>query len=60
MAIAVIRLGDYTSHGSMVIEATARMTIDGIPVALWDDHCSCPLEGHDNCVIRRHRARRSA
>lgn len=51
MARAVIRLGDYTSHGGRVIEATARMTIDGIPVALWGDHCSCPIDGHDNCVI---------
>ena len=51
MARAVIRLGDDTSHGGRVIEATARMTIDGIPVALWGDHCSCPHEGHDNCVI---------
>jgi uncharacterized Zn-binding protein involved in type VI secretion len=51
MSRAVIRLGDYTSHGGRVIEATARMTIDGIPVALWGDHCSCPIPGHDNCVI---------
>ena len=35
MAREVIRLGDNTSHGGRVIEATARMTIDGIPVALW-------------------------
>ena len=51
MSRAVIRLGDFTSHGGRVIEATARMTIDGIPVALWGDHCSCPILGHDNCVI---------
>jgi uncharacterized Zn-binding protein involved in type VI secretion len=51
MAREVIRLGDNTSHGGKVIEATARMTIDGIPVALWGDHCSCPRDGHDNCVI---------
>lgn len=51
MSRAVIRLGDDTSHGGKVITASARMTIDGIPVALWGDHCSCPREGHDNCVI---------
>ncbi len=51
MSRAVIRLGDDTSHGGRVIEATARMTIDGIPVALWGDHCSCPIDGHESCVI---------
>jgi len=51
VARAVIRLGDETSHGGRVISASARMTIDGIPVALWGDHCSCPRDDHDNCVI---------
>ncbi len=51
MARAVIRLGDDTSHGGQVITASARMTIDGIPVALWGDRCSCPIDGHDTCVI---------
>ena len=48
---AVIRYGDFTSHGGRVIEAAARMTSDGISVAFWDDHCSCPCDGHDNYVI---------
>jgi uncharacterized Zn-binding protein involved in type VI secretion len=51
MSRAVIRLGDETSHGGKVISASARMTIDGVPVALWGDHCACPHDGHDNCVI---------
>lgn len=34
-----------------MITASARMTIDGIPVALWGDRCSCPIDGHDTCVI---------
>ena len=51
MSRAVIRLGDQTSHGGKVVSASARMTIDGIPVALWGDHCSCPINGHNNCVI---------
>jgi len=51
MSRAVIRLGDEASHGGRVINASARMTIDGILVALWGDHCSCPHDGHDNCVI---------
>ncbi len=51
MSRAVIRLGDDTSYRGRVITASARLTIDGIPVALWGDRCSCPHEGHDNCVI---------
>lgn len=51
MVRAVIRLGDHTSHGGQVVSASARMVIDGIPVALWGDHCSCPIDGHDSCVI---------
>ena len=38
-----IRLGDSTSHGGTVISATARMTIDGIPVARLGDQCTCPI-----------------
>ncbi len=46
-----IRLGDSTSHGGTVISATARMTIDGIPVARLGDQCTCPIPYHYNCVI---------
>ena len=38
MSSSVIRLGDETSHGDRVISASARMMIDGIPVARWDGH----------------------
>ena len=51
MARPVIRLGDPTSHGGRVISASARMTIDGIPVALVGDRCTCPIPYHYNCVI---------
>lgn len=44
----VIRLGDYTSCGGRVITASARMTVDGIPIALWGDECTCPLAVPDN------------
>lgn len=51
MGKGFIRLGDPTSHGGKVVSATARMTVDGIPVALWGDTCTCPITGHTNCVI---------
>lgn len=51
MGSAVIRLGDSTSHGGRVVEATARFTVDGIPVARVGDACICPIAGHRNCKI---------
>lgn len=48
----VIRLGDPTSHGGMVVSVSANhFTVDGKPVARVGDPCSCPIKGHDNCKI---------
>lgn len=48
----VIRLGDPTSHGGKVIASSAQFyKVDGIPVALKGDACSCPKKGHGNCTI---------
>lgn len=48
----VIRLGDPTDHGGKVIATGApHFTVDGIPVALKGDACSCPKRGHDPCTI---------
>jgi uncharacterized Zn-binding protein involved in type VI secretion len=48
----VIRLGDPTSHGGKVISASAsHITVEGVPVALVGDACSCPIKGHDGCKI---------
>jgi uncharacterized Zn-binding protein involved in type VI secretion len=43
---AIIRLGDSTSHGGKVISASSRMMVDGKPVALLGDACTCPIKGH--------------
>ncbi|OSI11923.1 hypothetical protein BWD07_08035 [Neisseria canis] len=42
----IIRLGDETTHGGNVIEASSQMIIDGKPAALVGDLVSCPLPGH--------------
>jgi len=43
MSRAVIRLGDPTNHGGKVLGSGApRFTVDGVPVALKGDPCSCP------------------
>lgn len=47
----IIRLGDPTSHGGKVVSATSHVTVGGIPVARVGDRCTCPVKGHNNCVI---------
>jgi uncharacterized Zn-binding protein involved in type VI secretion len=48
----VIRLGDATSHGGKVESVgVTHFTVDGIPVARVGDPCSCPLKGHEHCMI---------
>ena len=52
MSKAVIRLGDPTDHGGVVVSVSATQhTVDGIPVARVGDRCSCARRGHNNCVI---------
>lgn len=47
----VIRLGDSTSHGGVVVSATSALDVMGRPVARLGDQCTCPQRGHSNCVI---------
>ncbi|MDB5773459.1 MAG: hypothetical protein JWM42_3833 [Burkholderia sp.] len=47
----VIRMGDPTSHGGMVVTATGRATVNGIQVARQGDACTCPIKGHSGCMI---------
>ena len=48
----VIRLGDPTDHGGKVLASGAPFyKINGIPIALKGDLCSCPKRGHNNCTI---------
>lgn len=52
MSKNVIRLGDPTDHGGKVVAcAASHFTVEGIPVALLGDTCTCPHKGHDNCTI---------
>lgn len=48
----IIRLGDPTDHGGVVVSASAgQYLVDGKPVARVGDKCSCPKKGHDGCTI---------
>jgi len=46
MTRALIRLGDLTSHGGSVIEASVKFTSDGIGIARMGDKATCPIKGH--------------
>jgi uncharacterized Zn-binding protein involved in type VI secretion len=55
----VIRLGDSTDHGGMVVSATHEVTDMGKPIACVGDQVQCPkcegvfpiVEGDPDCII---------
>jgi len=51
MARAWVRLGDKTSHGGTVIQASAYTYSGGIQVARVGDLVKCPKKGHGTCPI---------
>lgn len=51
MAGPVIRLGDKTSHGGTVVEASAMSDSGGIGIARMGDKTSCPIPGHGTSPI---------
>jgi len=42
----VVRLGDISDHGGVVISSAATTYVDGILVARAGDLHSCPIPGH--------------
>lgn len=42
----LILLGDKTSHGGTVIEASSESSIGGIRIARLGDSHACPIPGH--------------
>ena len=46
MALAVVRLGDKTTHGGVVTSASPIHTVRGIGIARVGDMVACPLPGH--------------
>jgi uncharacterized Zn-binding protein involved in type VI secretion len=47
MAGPLIRLGDKTSHGGAVIEASPFSDSGGINIARMGDQASCPIHGNN-------------
>lgn len=46
MALAIVRLGDKTTHGGAVISASPIHTVRGIGIARMGDMVACPMAGH--------------
>ena len=46
MTKPIIRLGDRTSHGGVVVSAAPASTVEGIAPARVGDMTSCPIKGH--------------
>ncbi|CAB3777882.1 hypothetical protein LMG28688_00460 [Paraburkholderia caffeinitolerans] len=47
----IIRVGDMTSHGGHVKAGSEVGTVMRRAVARKGDRCTCPIEGHQDCVI---------
>lgn len=47
----VIRLGDPTAHGGVVVSAAGHFRMFGKPVARLGDKVACPVPGHGVCTI---------
>ncbi|WP_175857098.1 PAAR domain-containing protein [Burkholderia anthina] len=47
----VIRVGDATDHGGQVVGGASNFKVDGVLVARKGDPCTCPIEGHQVCLI---------
>ena len=51
MGKAFIVLGDKTSHGGTVIQASAQSFTGGIAIARVGDKVTCPIQGHGTNAI---------
>jgi len=46
MSQPIVRLGDRTSHGGVVVSAAPSTTVEGIAPARVGDMTTCPIKGH--------------
>ena len=47
----IIRVGDATSHGGKVVAGSNVSKVMDRGVARQGDPCTCPIQGHESCVI---------
>ena len=46
MSKPIVRLGDTTSHGGVVVSAAPTTIVEGKPAARVGDMTTCPIPGH--------------
>lgn len=46
MGKPMITIGATTTHGGTVVQGSATLTINGVPVACIGDKVTCPISGH--------------
>ncbi len=51
MSRQLIVLGDKTSHGGVVVEASAESSVGNVRIARVGDKVACPIKGHGVCPI---------
>lgn len=51
MSQPIVRLGDSTSHGGVVVSAAPTTSVDGKPPARVGDMTVCPIKGHGSNPI---------
>lgn len=49
--LAIVRIGDKTTHGGAVLTGSGTMKFGGVGVARKGDKVSCPIEGHGPTTI---------
>lgn len=42
----IVRLGDASGHGGVMISAGSTVLVNGIPMCVDQDMHSCPIKGH--------------
>lgn len=47
----LVRLGDSSSHGGKMIQATGSFLVNGIAVCVTGDIHQCPIDGHGNTAV---------
>lgn len=46
MTKKIVRLGDASDHGGVMITATGGFTVDGVQGCVQGDQHQCPIKGH--------------
>lgn len=48
---AIVKLGDPSDHGGVMIQAQGGFTVDGVAGCVDGDIHQCPIKGHGNTPV---------